>query len=113
LWVSPSWVVQVHHLNVAAVRLADLEWVEEARVPTDQNRRALVSYEVGLAGVRVVFRVTREEAYRLYLALAKRCSWILDLETHRDEQRADRRAGRSDRRRIQRAAEEESSGADG
>jgi hypothetical protein len=114
LWVTPSWVVQVHPLNVAVVRLADLEWVEEARMPTDQNRRGLVDYEVGLVGGRrAVFRITREETYRLYLVLAERCPWILDLETHRDEQRADRPASRPDRQRIVRADDEESLGQDG
>jgi hypothetical protein len=113
LWVTPSWMVQVHPLNVAAVRLADLEWVEEARMPTDRNRHALVYYEVGVAGVRVLFRITREEAYRLYLALGERFPWILDLERQRDEPGARRPASRSDRQRIVRAGEEESPAQDG
>jgi hypothetical protein len=112
LWVTPSWVIEVRGRHVAVARLADLEWVEEARMPTDQNRRALVGYEVGSAGARVVFRITREEAYRLYLALGERCPWILDLETWPGRKRADRPARRGERRGIQTESAEEPSGPD-
>jgi hypothetical protein len=78
LWVTPSWVVQVDDRHLAVARLADLEWVEEVGMPTEQNRRGPGFYQMGLAyGQRVVFRTTREEKFRLYLILIGRCPWIL------------------------------------
>jgi hypothetical protein len=113
LWVTPSWMVQVHLQNVAAVQLADLEWVEEARMPTQWNRGDEDRYKVGLvSGERVLFLTTCEEGYRLYLALSERCPWILDLKRWGDRKRAGRPAERADRKEIQAEPTEEPSGPD-
>jgi hypothetical protein len=110
LWVTPSWVVQVHLQNEAVVRLADLEWVEEARMPTEWNRGNPDSYEVGLvSGERVLFLTTCEERYRLYLALSERCPWILYLKTWPDRKRSERPGSRGDQRGIQAESGEEPS----
>jgi hypothetical protein len=102
LWVTPSWVVEVRDGHVALARIADLEWVEEARLPTEENRHELNPYEVGLEfGVRVRFTTTREERYRLYLALRERCPGILKRRGWQPRRTADRPACQAPQHAIQ------------